>query len=676
VGWGFDDPVRQANDRDALSDSRAEHRPLGDGVKPVVARAGLGVLAVGALAVTTVAIGMRPEPAPENETATPIGATSAGPKGRPVCGQTVLRSPYRYTGPAGPYRSGAPGLPTFGAPGTDFPDAKAGRVLSTGTADYQNWQLSPHTVYYLAPGTHYGSFSANTGDVFVGGFANGIGSTLDGQHSRRVAIDSNIGIGEQKNVTIQYLTIQRFTPYVDQTAINQTGAGGWQLLNSTVTLNVPGGGMFAATDAVLRNNCLTQNGQYGFQSAQTIRGDSLTGGPYNVWVEKNEISYNDTCGLSGLLTNPALGWHNHNPVPASYRNSHCGPVKGNGNQGGFKLWGTNGVMIRNNWIHHNWGVGGWADTNNANTTWTGNTITDNENSAIWEEISYNFSITNNYIARNNLLDGPGNPSFPMPAIYVSESGSDSKNGGVPSCTMTSCIESRMPGHPTRSVIQNNTLVDNGGGVFLWQNSNRHCNDGFDKVCTLMRGGGRGPFSMSGCATNLPGGTLDRTTYTGNVTGSPAQNYWDGCMWQTQNVSVRRNRIDFNPANILGCSDEAWPACGANGIFSQYGGPNSKASGSDVPTQVTFFQNNKWSNNVYNGPSTFYAWNQGNQQNPVSWAEWSGPVTAGTRCSSSDEQRSGSCTGPFGQDVGSTFRRDVGAQGSSVRPSATGVASSP
>ncbi len=46
------------------------------------------------------------------------------------------------------------------------------------------------------------------------------------------------------------------------------------------------------------------------------------------------------------------------------------------------------------------------------------------------------------------------------------------------------------------------------------------------------------------------------------------------------------------------------AGGANGIFSQYGGPNENAKGADVPTQITFFQNNRWTGNVYNGPSTF------------------------------------------------------------------------
>jgi len=582
------------------------------------------------------------------------GAVSARPTGTPVCGQAVLRSRFTYTGNPGPYTSGAVGLPTFGRPGTDYPDATAGWVLPAETKDYQNWELKPRTVYYLVPGLHRGSFSASEGDVFVGGFAGGVGSVVDGDYSRPVAIDSNISTGEQANVTIAYLTVQKFKPPVDQTAINQTGAGGWKLLNSTVTLNVPGGGMFAATDNVLRNNCLTRNGQYGFQSARTIRGDALTGGPYNVWVENNEISYNDTCDLSGLINNAALGWKNLNPVPAEFRDPHCGVVKGDGNQGGFKLWGTNGVMIRRNWIHHNWGVGGWADTNNANTTWTGNTITDNENGAIWEEISYNFAITDNYIARNNLTDGPNNPSFPMAAVYVSESGSDSKNGSVPPCRMPSCVSSGVPGYPERSVIAGNTLVDNGGGVFLWQNSNRHCGDGFDGVCPLTRGGTKGPFSKEGCATNLPGATLDEGTQLGNATGSPALNYWDGCMWQTQNVAVTRNLIYFDPAKIPGCNHTAWPACGANGVFAQYGGPNGNALGWEVPTQITFFQNNRWSENVYAGPSRFYAWNQGNLENPVSWAAWTGAVGRGSRCMSPGEQRSGTCTGPFGQDQGSSY----------------------
>lgn len=74
----------------------------------------------------------------------------------------------------------------------------------------------------------------------------------------------------------------------------------------------------------------------------------------------------------------------------------------------------------------------------------------------------------------------------------------------------------------------------------------------------------------------------------------------------------------------------------------------------IASQLTFFQNNRWSKNIYKGSSTFYAWNQGNGNNPVSWAAWTGDVSARDKCASSGERGSGACTGPFGQDSGSTY----------------------
>ncbi len=93
--------------------------------------------------------------------------------------------------------------------------------------------------------------------------------------------------------------------------------------------------------------------------------------------------------------------------------------------------------------------------------------------------------------------------------------------------MPSCIASGMPSYPKGSVIEGNTLVDNGGGIFLWQNSDRYCNDGFDGVCTLTRGGAKGPFSWRAArrTSPMPLSTAARTV--GEVTGSPPQNYWDG-----------------------------------------------------------------------------------------------------------------------------------------------------
>jgi hypothetical protein len=565
-----------------------------------------------------------------------------------ICGRPILHSPYHYDGAAGSYSSGTAGLPTFGTAHSDFPDDTAGVVLPAQTKNYQNWQLSPDTVYYLEPGVHIGSFSANTKDVFVGGYSGRTGATLSGNYDGypwAIASDS------ASDVTIEYLTIEKYQPVVNQVAINQGGDTGWIIQYNTVTLNVPGGGAFAATDNVVKDNCLTLNGQYGFQSAAAQSIDSLTKGPYNVLIKDNEISYNDTCDLSGLLNNPAVGWREYNPVPAKYRNPQCGQVAGDGDQGGFKLWATDGVTIRGNYIHNNWGPGGWADTDNANTTWTGNVITQNESVGIIEEISYNFSITDNYIADNDWIDGLGNPRFPQTAIYISESGSDRSFGGVPACPEPTCAQ--QGSYSTQSVIRGNELVDNGGSIFLWQNSNRYCGDGSDGVCTLVATRSSSPFTISACRANLRSASVSTVTYAGRKTGSPRADWWDGCVWKTENVSINHNIIEFSPAHIMGCDHTAWPDCGAGGMFSEYGGP-AGPGGWVVPTELTFFQNDNWSRNVYKGPSAFYAWNQGNGDNPVSWADWTGTVARGDQCSSPGERQSGYCSGPFGQDVGSTF----------------------
>src|SRR4029077_9433185 len=95
------------------------------------------------------------------------GAGSHPPAGpaawRRVCGQPILRSPFSYSGPAGPYRSGTVGLPTYGTPGSAFPQATAGEVLPAGAHSYASYQLRPRTVYYLVPGVHVGGFEADSG---------------------------------------------------------------------------------------------------------------------------------------------------------------------------------------------------------------------------------------------------------------------------------------------------------------------------------------------------------------------------------------------------------------------------------------------------------------------------------------------------------------------------------
>lgn len=528
-------------------------------------------------------------------------------------------------------------------------------VLGTGVNVLHSYQLKPDTVYYLLPGIHIGSIQADANDAFVGGRWRGQGSVLSGDYRYGgQAIDSNSSAGNQPNVVVEYLTIEKYAPDMDAAAVNQEANTGWSVRHNTITLNVPGAGVILGAGNTLSDNCLTENGQYGFQSTDTngFGTDSLTGGPYGITVSANEISYNDTCDLSGLMNNSMVGWKNHNPVPAKYRNPRCGKVVGDGNQGGFKLWRTNGVTISGNNIHENWGPGAWVDTDNANTTFADNVITSNEGIGIVEEISYNFSITGNYLADNDWTDGLNNPGFPQAAVYISESGSDTTFGGISACRERMCAG--QPSYPHQSVISGNRLVNNGGSIFLWQSSNRYCSDSFDGVCTLVAGGPKGPFTMANCKANLPSAAVSTTSYTGEKTGSKALDWWDGCLWRTSNVLVTKNVIDFNPSHIVGCNMSAWPDCGAGGIFSQYGSPPSNRPGWVIPTQLTYFQNDVWSHNTYNGPSTFFAWNQGNGENPVSWNEWTGPTRDGDKCSSAGERRSGYCTGAFGQDSGSTY----------------------
>jgi hypothetical protein len=362
----------------------------------------------------------------------------------------------------------------------------------------------------------------------------------------------------------------------------------------------------------------------------------------NVTVEGNEISFNDTCDF------PA--WLLASTVPARFRNPNCGTVNGDGNQGGFKLWRTNGVTIRDNFINNNWGQ---ADGQTRIMPTPHGQVTLLRITRAWRSKGDLLQLLDHEQLHWPTMTGSTDWAIKLPAgsRLRQRGGSDTMFGGIPACSEASCAG--QPSYPNKSVISGNTLVNNGGNIFLWQNSNRVCSDGFDGVCTLVKGGESGPFTISACQANLPSASVNTTTYVGKITSSPAEDWWDGCMWKTENVSVTGNTIDFNPANIPHCNPAEWPDCGAGGIFSEYGAPNN-APGWAVPTQLTFFQNDNWSNNTYNGPSTFYGWNQGSADNPFSIANWTGDVSAGDKCSSSGERQSGACTGPFGQDAGSTF----------------------
>ena len=480
-----------------------------------------------------------------------LHSSAVGPKSPPaqVCGnETIL--------------GGGPSSPPNGAvviPAGD--DSQT--VLANG------WTMRPDTTYWFAPGTHtlgVGQFDqiipANR-DTFIGA----PGAVLDGQHRNLFAFTQ-----QARGVTIRYLTIQDFGAPGDsggQGVVNHDMGSSWHINHVTVQHSA-GAGVMLGSDNVLAYSCLKDNGEYGLQ------GEGSNHDPVNITVDHNEIVGNNTDN-----------WETRQP--------------GCGCSGGAKFWRVNGATIIDNYVHGNHGPGLWADTDNRGFDVENNYIADNGGEGFIYEISYNLRLADNTFVRNALLDGPLTGGFPDPAVYISESGADS----------------RVPGRYDGTLaITGNTFADNWSGVVLWENADRFC-------------GSPANTSTSDCTLVSPKAVTVHSCDAANIA---SKLYYNDCRWKTQNVLVSGNNFTFDPRNIgRHCTSANY--CGFNGIFSQQGTyPSwSPYHGAVVENHITFSQNNHFRSNTYNGPWRFVVHDQGNT---VSWATWRGK--------------------PYGQDAGSTM----------------------
>jgi len=474
-----------------------------------------------------------------------------------VCGNNAILG----DGPASPPR-GAVAIPA----GDD-----------SGTVLAHNWTIQPDTTYWFAPGTHtlgtgqYSQIIPADGDMFIGA----PGAVLDGRGDNHYAFT-----GTATNVTIKYLTVQDFgvgssasTPSGDnggEGVVNDGSGHGWVMKYLTVQYNA-GAGVLVGTEGILSYSCLRDNGEYGFQG---LGRDSGPFGATHLTIDHNEVTGNNT-------------WNWENKPGA------CGC------SGADKFWNVADVSLIGNYIHNNHGPGIWADTDNANFDVEGNYVSNNDSEAVIYEISYNLRLANNIFVRNALVDGPGLGGFPDPAVYISESGGDS----------------RVPDSYGAGIdISGNTFTDNWGGVVLWENADRYCSSGANAStgsCTLVN---PSVATISNCRNS----SLIRT-----------EPYYGGCRWKTQNVRVSGNDFVFDPASI---GPDCTPAkyCGFNGIFSEWGSWQPYY-GTVVENHITFDQNNHFLSNTYNGPWQFMVLQQGNA---VSWETWRGT--------------------PYDQDAGSTI----------------------
>ena len=401
------------------------------------------------------------------------------------------------------------------------------------------------TTFWLAPGVHtlagteFSQVAAKTGNTYIGG----PGAILDGQRVNRHAF-THVAPHSAIGVTIKHLTIQNFVAPRDQGVVNQGAGAGWVVEHNTITKNT-GAGVFLGSDNIVRFNCLTANGQYGFSM---YRPEGLR----NVTVDRNEISHNNTDD-----------WERTKP--------------GCGCTGGGKFWDVNGATVTNNWVHHNKSVGLWADTNNIAFRIEGNYINDNDGQAIFYEISYNFLIKDNTIKRNTWVTGrefaARGDSFPVGTIYIAESGGDKRVS---------------PTFATAEIV-GNVLEDNWGGVVLWESANRFCNSPNNTSTDYCTKGGAATF-----ATCAPPG----------IAKEP---YYSDCRWKTQNIEVHHNTFSHDPA-IVGCDPAFCGKQGLFSDFG-HSPEWLPYKGTAIQQAVTFNRDNHFHDNTYTGTWSFTAFDK-------------------------------------------------------------------
>jgi hypothetical protein len=515
------------------------------------------------------------------------------------------------------------------------------------------------TTFYLQTGRHalggasvdqFTQITAKTGNTYIGA----PGAVLDGQNVAQYAF-----IGAATGVTIKYLEVTNFPCPFDEFVVNHECSTGWILEYCNIHHN-GGAGFGIGTDNIIRYSWMHHNAQYGFSCFKYPINDGLTNAVSNTTVHHIELQEN------GDLRDE----FQPDGSPTFF-----------GRNGGCKFWDCRGIYVGQSWIHHNWGTALWADTNNVVCLTEDNLFEDNSNIAFFYEISYNFRVLNNTFRRNALPGGlqnnrAGDP-FPTGAIYISESGGDSR---VSSTYATSTIEG-------------NTFINNNDNVVLWEGSMRFCNspantsgkvykplggtahlnvcnnpadrvfqvtltsgspnvtittqdptypldytdEGANISCLGVPAGTRVRFSTD--SNGFLGGVLNSTqfvmTATATLTGSFSMTFVGGtideqpayydCRWHTQNILVSGNAFYSNVNEMLGARNIRHPTqsdivgLGRHGIFSDWGVfPVWSPYNTDTIAKAVLLQNNVFQNNTYKGEFRFKTKFMNEEYNFAGW----------------------------------------------------------
>lgn len=270
-----------------------------------------------------------------------------------------------FTGMPGAILSGAQVLTNFAQSGTLWvAGGQSQQQQMNGLCDTQHPQCAhPEDLYFdNRPLLHVGDIGSVVPGTWYFDYDNQLIYFADDPtgHTVEASVARSAFFGAANHVTIQGLTVEKYAVPAQFGAIGDQYPGpNWVISNNEVRWN-HGVGINLADGSQALNNYVHDNGEKG-----------IGGGGQNILVQGNEISFNNWAGF-------LQDWE----------------------AGGAKFAQTNFLTVRGNNIHDNNGPGLWNDEDSVNTTYDGNTITNNAASGIQYEISYMATISNN-VLRNN-----------------------------------------------------------------------------------------------------------------------------------------------------------------------------------------------------------------------------------------------------------------------------------
>ncbi|HEV7991879.1 MAG TPA: ricin-type beta-trefoil lectin domain protein [Gemmatimonadaceae bacterium] len=256
--------------------------------------------------------------------------------------------------------------PSTPPPSGGPPPVPAGIAILPGQSIQAAVNANPAgATFILKAGTHTRqSVIPKSGNRFIGE----PGAILDGQGVGYAFAKGNPPY--PSNVTIRGLKITGYNPGMQSGTID---AGGYAISEAT-------------TGWIIDWNEISYNGEYGVHIGSSLR------------LANNYIHHNKRLNIAGSGNGTTIV--SNEIAFGNYLNA----FNTNFEAGGTKFSYSDGLVIQNNNVHDNVGVGIHMDENNINTIIEGNRIEKNGSEGVAIEISYKTTIRNNTVLNNGWAD--------------------------------------------------------------------------------------------------------------------------------------------------------------------------------------------------------------------------------------------------------------------------------